>query len=150
MAYIAIQKQIKAYCSALRRTITRCVVLICADKKTSMCYDVCVSKTTTKRRNRADGREILTIAVRAEAMAEFDRFVAKYGGQGIKINASGRLFEWFVEQPEWMRQIILGWDARELNRTLADLLEKMANELRERPKLRGYGAAGTPDAGTSR
>ncbi len=56
-------------------------------------------------------------------------FLRKYGDRGLKIVAIGRLLTWFMEQPESMRQLILGWNAEDLSHAYAEVLRNMAGQL---------------------
>jgi hypothetical protein len=108
------------------------LTLILRCKKKSLCYGVCVSNRNEmmpeKRRASVD-RNTTTIAVPGGVMEDFDAFLGRFGGRGLKKDALGRLISWFVKQPDSVKQIILGWFPGDVAQSQSALLRDLANKV---------------------
>lgn len=70
-----------------------------------------------------------SIHLTQEAMDLLDRYVKKRGGKGMRMAVLSRMIEWFSEQPEVVKSVVLGWVDEGMDRAYATTLHKLANDL---------------------
>jgi hypothetical protein len=75
-------------------------------------------------------RDQTTVNLTPDAHKLLNEYAERRGGRGLKKTIISRLLAWFVSQPDPVKSSIMGWVDGGMSDTYAQVLEKMAAELR--------------------